>query len=262
MAVPIVFDRSLYAARRVRAARIAGDDFLVREAAETLAERLSGLNRRFGQALDLGTRDTSYSLLEPFAGEWLRTGMATEIKGISAVADEETLPFADFHFDLVASVLNLHAVNDLPGSLVQIRHALAPGGLFVAALFGGATLNELRRAFAAGEAAILGGASPRVAPIADVRDMGALLQRTGFVMSVADLERFTVRYRSFATLGRDLRVLGETNALAGRRRRPLRRDVLASALAHYTANDSDSEGRLIATFDILYLTGWKAVAKT
>ncbi|MGH6888627.1 MAG: methyltransferase domain-containing protein [Rhizomicrobium sp.] len=255
MAVPIIFDRRLYAARRARAKPIAADDFLVREAAENLAERLSGMNRRFERALDLGTRAGSHSLLADFAAQWLCTGGTADIAGISAAVDEEALPFADASFDLVASVLNLHAVNDLPGSLIQIRRALAPGGLFVAALFGGATLGELRRAFAAGEAETLGGASPRVAPFADVRDMGGLLQRTGFAMPVADVERMTVRYRSFATLGRDLRALGETNALAGRSRRPLPRSVLASAIAHYTACDADSEGRLIATFDLLYLTG-------
>lgn len=260
MSVPIVFDRNLYAARRARAERISGDDFLVRDAAESLAERLRGLKRRFRWALDLGTRRSAFPFLEPHAAHWLRTN-ASEIGEISAVVDEEALPFADGRFDLIASVLNLHATNDLPGALVQTRRALAPHGLFVAALFGGATLGELRRAFVAGEAEILGGASPRVAPFSDVRDMGALLQRTGFEMPVADVERLTVRYRSFATLARDLRALGETSALAGRSKRPLARAVLAASLAHYAANDSDSAGRLVATFDIIYLTGWAAAAK-
>jgi SAM-dependent methyltransferase len=255
MNVPIVFDRGLYGARRARAARIPGDDFLVREAGENLAERLSGMTRRFARALDLGSRATSFAILRDFADYWLSTAAAPAPADISLIADEELLPFADRSFDLVASVLTLHATNDLPGALVQIRRTLAPGGVFVCALFGGATLGELRRAFAAGEAEIAGGASPRVAPFADVRDMGALLQRTGFAMPVADVERVTVRYRSFETLARDLRALGETNALAGRSRRPLSRAVLAAALAHYAASDADSEGRLTATFDILYLTG-------
>lgn len=255
MTVPIVFDRQLYASRRARAERIGGAHILLREIGENLAERLFGMNRRFGRALDLGSRAASLALFQTSAERWIRMGWATGTEGISIVADEETLPFAEASFDLVASVLTLHATNDLPGALIQIRHALEPGGVFVAALFGGATLGELRRALAAGEAEILGGASPRVAPFADVRDMGALLQRTGFAMPVADMERTSVRYRSFATLAQDLRTLGETNSLAGRSRRPLRRAVLAAALAHYAANDSDSEGRLMATFDILYLTG-------
>ncbi|MBI3759571.1 MAG: methyltransferase domain-containing protein, partial [Deltaproteobacteria bacterium] len=164
--------------------------------------------------------------------------------------------FAPESFDLAVSVLSLQAVNDLPGALVQIRRSLKPDGLFLAALFGGETLHELREAFAAGEMAVLGGVSPRVAPFAEVRALGTLLQRAGFALPVADSERTTVQYREFKTLVSDLRALGETNVLNQRDRRPLSRAVLAAALAHYGAAHCDAKGRLTATFDVIYLTGW------
>lgn len=255
MTAPIIFDRRLYATRRLKAARGGERSFLARQSGESIAERLAALDRRFSAALDLGSRAESFDLVAPLADRWVRTFPVAGETGASLVADEETLPFAPNSFDLVVSVLALHAVNDLPGTLVQIRRALAPGGLFLAALFGGSTLAELRRAFAAGEAETSGGASPRVAPLTDVRDAGALLQRAGFVMPVADVERVTVRYRSFATLVDDLRGLGETNALMQRRRSALSRRVLNATLAHYIEQDGDADGRLRATFDILYLTG-------
>jgi hypothetical protein len=147
-------------------------------------------------------------------------------------------------------------VNDLPGALIQIRRALKPDGLFVAALFAGDTLKELRESFAAGEEGVSGGVSPRVSPFADVRDLGGLLQRAGFNLPVADTERTTVRYRRFETLVSDLRAAGETNALVQRPRKTLRRDVLAASLAHYKSFHAEEDGRLRATFDIVYLTGW------
>jgi SAM-dependent methyltransferase len=255
MRAPVIFDRKLYAARRLKAACGHKESFLARQAGETLAERLVALGKRFRRALDLGSRAESFVLVAPCADHWVRTSAIAGETGESVVADEESLPFAPNSFDLVVSALTLHAINDLPGTLVQIRRALAPGGLFLAALFGGNTLGELRRAFAAGEAEASGGASPRVAPLTDVRDAGALLQRAGFVMSVADVERVTVRYRTFATLVEDLRGLGETNALMQRRRSALSRRVLRAALSHYMEQDGDAEQRLRATFDILYLTG-------
>jgi SAM-dependent methyltransferase len=256
MSAPIIFDRKAYAARRLKAGRAGGDSFLVRQAADNLAERLSAVNRCFRRALDLGSRRKSFATLAPLADHWVRTSSAPGGESVSLVADEEFLPFAPHSFDLVTSVLALHAVNDLPGVLIQIRRTLAPDGLFLAALFGGATLCELRHAFAAGEAEVTGGASPRVAPFADVRDMGALLQRAGFALPVSDLERVSARYSSFTTLAEDLRALGETNALAERRRSLLSRRILAAALARYAAQDCDAEGRLCATFDIIYVTGW------
>jgi SAM-dependent methyltransferase len=246
---PQIFDRHAYARRRARAA---GTDFLLADVAQHLAERITAINRPFRTALDLSSRPESFVEIRGAAEAWTRTSPAGRL---SVVADEEALPFAPGSFDLIISVLSLHAVNDLPGALIQIRRALTPGGLFVAALFGGDTLRELRDAFALAESELRGGASPRVAPFADVRDLGALLQRAGFAMPVADIERTTVRYASFGSLVRDLRALGETNVLAQRSRRFLRRDVLSAALARYAEAHSEADGRLRATFDVVYLTG-------
>jgi SAM-dependent methyltransferase len=172
------------------------------------------------------------------------------------IADDEWLPFADGSFDLVTGILSLHAVNDLPGSLAQIRRVLKPDGLFIGAMFGGETLKELRTAFAAAEEATLGGTSPRVAPFADVRDLGSLLQRAGFALPVADLERTVIRYRELSRLFADLRALGETNALTDRRRAPLSKRTLAALVQEYQARFGDALGRFPATFDIIFLTGW------
>jgi SAM-dependent methyltransferase len=255
MSAPIVFDRGVYALRRWRAEQIGTESFLVRHAAESLSERLGAARPNFSRALDLNSRRQSFEMLAEHAKSWIHAGLHPRSRAVSVVADEEALPFARHSFDLVVSVLALHAVNDLPGALVQIRRTLKPGGLFMAALFGGATLNELRRAFASGEAERTGGVSPRVAPFADVRDMGALLQRAGFASPVADTDRVSVRYSSFAMLAGDLRGIGETNALAQRRKRFLWRGILAAALHNYEQMDSNG-GKLAATFDILYLTGW------
>jgi SAM-dependent methyltransferase len=172
------------------------------------------------------------------------------------IADDEALPFAQRSFDLVTSVLALHAVNDLPGALVQIRQALRPDGLFLAAMFGGESLRELKLAFAAAEAEILGGTSPRVAPFGDVRDLGGLLSRAGFALPVADLERTIVRYRDLARLFADLRALGETNVLAARSVKFLSPRILEAVTREYSERFSDSNGRFLATFDIVFLTGW------
>src|SRR5271155_896180 len=220
MTIPRIFDRRLYALRRARER----ESFLAADVAENLAQRLGAVNRRFTRALDLSSRTEVFEAIEPLASNWTRTSLASG----NAVADEEALPFASESFDLVVSALSLHAVNDLPGALTQIRNALKPDGLFLAALFGGNTLRELRTAFAMGESDVLGGISPRVAPMADVRDLGGLLQRAGFALPVADSEKTTVRYGAFTTLVDDLRALGETNVLAERAKTLLRRDVLAS----------------------------------
>ncbi len=239
---PRIFDRAAYRAHRKRAG---GDIFLADEAAAHIAERLGAVNRTFERALDLGSRGNA-----PYAAR------AKHWIGPDIALDEEALPFAPENFDLVVSVLSLHAVNDLPGALVQIRRALKPDGLFIAALFGGETLNELRTSFAAAEAEISGGVSPRVAPFADVRDLGGLLQRAGFALPVADVERTTVRYRELDKLFSDLRALGETNALAGRRTSMLSRKLLAALAVEYATRFADADGKLRATFDIVYLTGW------
>jgi SAM-dependent methyltransferase len=175
---------------------------------------------------------------------------------LSAIADEEVLPFAPGSFDLIASALALQWANDLPGILIQIRRALAPDGLFLAALVGGQSLTELRTALTTAEAELTGGASPRVAPFADVRDLGALLQRAGFALPVTDIEPIIVRYASMFALMQDLRAMGATNALSERSRKPLRRAILLRAAEIYAGRFSDADGRVRATFEIVWLSGW------
>jgi len=237
---PLLFDRQAVLRHRSRAAGIPGDAFLLEEVSGGLAERLAAVNRHFEYGLDLEGR----ARLGAAAGNWVDISLA----------ENDALPVEPESFDLVVSALTLHAINDLPGVLAQIRRALKPDGLFLAALFGGDTLSELRNSFASAETT--GGISPRVAPLADVRDLGGLLQRAGFALPVADVERTTVRYRNFADLVRDLRLHGETNALSQRSRKPLRRKTLAALLEHYKSRHADPDGRLRATFDIVYLTGW------
>mgnify|MGYP001599989180 FL=1 len=221
---------------------MAGDRFLAHEAAEGIADRLAAVNRPFQRGLSIDGREK----LNARITDW------TDIN----LEDSDALSVERESFDLAVSVLSLHAVNDLPGVLTQIRRALKPDGLFLGALFAGETLFELRDSFAAAEFEITGGVSPRVAPFADVRDLGSLLQRAGFALPVADVERTTVLYREFGSLTRDLRVHGETNALRERNRNPLSRATLAAMLAHYSAHHAEPDGRLRATFDIVYLTGW------
>ena len=239
---PRIFDAHARALHNARAARMTGERFLLIDATEGVRDRLTPVNRAFASALAIGGH--AQDVLQGAATTW-RHG---------TFGADERLYAGEDGFDLAVSILSLHGMNDLPGALVQIRRALKPDGLFVAALFGGATLFELRDAFAAGEIETIGGITPRVAPFADVRELGALLQRAGFALPVADVERTTVRYRDFATLANDLRLMGETNALAERQN--LSRATLRAALAHYAAKHSEADGRLRATFDIVYLTGW------
>jgi SAM-dependent methyltransferase len=253
-APPRIFDSFAYRMRRARAERMAEDIFLAQDAAGHLAERMGAINRRFTDGLDIHSRARIFPLLAPFAENWVRMGFGWNTP--SVIADEEVLPFADGSFDLVTSVLSLHAVNDLPGTLVQIRRALRPDGLFLAAMFGGETLRELRNAFAAAETEILGGISPRISPFADVRDLGGLLSRAGFTLPVADVERTIVRYRDLARLFADLRALGETNVLAERRNKFLSPRILEAVTREYSQRFTDADGRFLATFDIVFLTGW------
>ena len=175
---------------------------------------------------------------------------------LRVAADEEALPFADGSLDLVVSALALQFVNDLPGTLIQIRRALKPDGLLLAALIGGDSLAELREAFAQAESEIEGGVSPRVAPFADLRELGALLQRAGFALPVVDSDRLTVRYQSVLDLMRDLRRMGATNVLNERRRTPLKRATLQRMAEIYARRFADADGRLRATFEIAWLSGW------
>jgi SAM-dependent methyltransferase len=175
---------------------------------------------------------------------------------LAVVADEEALPFRDGAIDLVTSALSLQFTNDLPGALVQIRRALRPDGLFLAALAGGETLTELRQAFAQAEAEIEDSISPRVAPFADLRDLGALLQRAGFALPVTDVDRLTVRYASPVALMQDLRRMGATNVIGERRRKPLKRATLMRMIEIYGERFADADGRVRATFEIVWLSGW------
>jgi SAM-dependent methyltransferase len=247
-----IFDRAAYRQRRAR--QPGSDVILAGEAAAQVAERIGSIHRRFEQALDLSSRASVFDIIRPVATNWVRTGYI--VSETDVLADEEALPFAENIFDLVTSVLSLHSVNDLPGTLIQIRRALKPDGVFMAALFGGETLRELRLAFTAAEAATLGGASPRISPFADVRDLGGLLQRAGFALPVADVERTTVRYREPLRLFQDIRALGETNVLLQRRSNFLSRRLLRSVLSEYAQRFTDDQGRAVATFDIIYLIGW------
>src|SRR6185436_423434 len=197
-APPRIFDRQAYRARRTRAASAGRDLILIEDAAAQAALRISAINRRFALGLDLHSRALAFPALKPLAETWVRTGNPSEAPSLAS--DDEWLPFADESFDLVTSILSLHAVNDLPGTLLQIRRVLKPDGLFIAAMFGGETLKELRVAFAAAEEATLGGISPRVSPFADVRDVGGLLQRAGFALPVTDVERTVIRYRELPRL--------------------------------------------------------------
>lgn len=259
-----VFDRRTVRRHRDRAAARLGDfDFLLREVGERLADRLDDVTRRFPMALDLGCR--TGLLADLLAGRGgIETLVRCDLSEVmarlagrpAAVADEEWLPFVDGAFDLILSNLSLHWVNDLPGALVQIRRALKPDGLFLATLFGGATCRELRQALAEAEIAEEGGLSPRMSPLADVRDAGNLLQRAGFALPVADADTLTVSYADPLKLMADLRGMGETNAVAGRRKSPLRRATLAAAASRYHTLFADADGRVPATFEVIFLTAW------
>jgi SAM-dependent methyltransferase len=248
---PIIFDRNLLRARRRRAAALGPVTFLIDRVAEDFSDRLATVLRRFELAVDLGTPTDAVRRALAASGKVDRI-IATDV----IVADEEALPFRDGSLDLVVSALALQFVNDLPGALIQIRRALKPDGLLLAALVGGDTLTELRDAFAAAEAEIEGGVSPRVAPFADLRDLGALLQRAGFALPVTDVDRLTVRYASPFALMHDLRRMGATNALVERRRRPLKRATLARMAEIYCERFADADERIRATFEIVWLSGW------
>jgi len=260
---PAIFDRRLLRARRQRAQALGPATFLAERVAADMAERLAAVLRRFEVAVDLGspTAALRQRLAESAAiGTIIAVSpLLDEIAahaGPKVTADEELLPFAPGRLDLVVSALALQWVNDLPGALVQVRRALKPDGLFLAALLGGDTLCELRHSFASAEAEVEGGASPRVAPFADVRELGALLQRAGFALPVADVERLTVRYPAPIALLHDLRRMGATNALIERRRAPLKRATLMRVMTIYAEKFADADGKVRATFDIVFLSGW------
>ncbi|TQV73236.1 methyltransferase domain-containing protein [Denitrobaculum tricleocarpae] len=264
-----VFDRSLVRRHRDRAAERIGDfSFLFDAVAQSMADRLLDIARTFPTCLDLGSRgneladilaekaDTGLLVRSDFSPAMAEAAQRGRSPRTVVAADEEHLPFAAASFELVTSNLNLHWTNDLPGALIQIRQVLKPDGLFLGTMLGGETLHELRNAWLQAEIEQEGGASPRLSPLADLRDAGALLQRTGFALPVADADRITVSYPNALKLMQDLRGMGETNAIHDRRRTLTRRATLFRAAEIYQEEYGDSEGRIAATFDVLTLTGW------
>jgi len=262
-AVARIFDRRTVRRRRDRtASRFPEYDFLFREVADRLADRLADITRSFATAIELGSRNgivrravAGLGRIDRLVEADLSAAMVAD-GGLAVVADEECLPFAPAAADLVLSNLSLHWVNDLPGTLVQIRRILRPDGLFLAAMLGGDTLRELRRALIEAEEATSGGAAPRVSPFAGLADAAALLQRAGFALPVADTDTITVTYADALSLMRDLRGMGETNAILARPGGFTRRTTLLEATARYVELYADEQGRIPATFQILYLAGW------
>jgi NADH dehydrogenase [ubiquinone] 1 alpha subcomplex assembly factor 5 len=256
-----LFDRRAWVLHRDRAARQGAVDFLHAEVGARLLDRLEDVRRPFSRALDLGARDGALAralakrvalvvAAEPSPAFLALAG------GLRVAADPELLPFAENSLDLVLSNLVLHWAEDLPGTLIQLRRALQPDGLLLGAMLGGNTLIELRTVLIEAELAEEGGASPRVSPTAELSDAAGLLLRAGFAMPVADAETITASYPDAIALMRDLRGMGETNALLSRRKSPLKRATLARAAALYRERFADASGRIAATFEILFLTGW------
>src|SRR5690349_5810740 len=265
----LVFDRTVLRRRRERAARDwQSRAFLKREIASRLVERLDDVRRTFSSVLDLGSHgdEVATALNDPTMAErktvgWLVRadlghGFARLARGPAIVADEEFLPFAAGSFDLVVSAMDLHWVNDLPGTLVQIRRILRPDGLLLGAMLGGATLWQLRQALAAAESEVEGGLSPRVSPFADLRDAAGLLQRAGFALPVADGEAIDIEYENALALRRDLGAMGEANLVIERRRGFSRRTTLLRAAEIYAERFANPSGRVTATFEVLFLHGW------
>jgi SAM-dependent methyltransferase len=264
---PRLFDRDLHRKRLDRAAPgFTAAGFLKHRAAADLVERLESILRNFPVAVDLGARDAAFAAALARSSARERIGLLIETDlsgtmlggraGLRVRMDEERLAFADASLDLIVSSLALHWVNDLPGSLVQVRRALRPDGLFMAALLGGETLGELRGALMQAETERLGGAMARISPAVDAREALGLLQRAGFQFPVTDVDRVSVRYADPLKLLFDLRAMGETSALADRRGPRLTRGTLARAFEIYREQFSEPDGRITATFDIVTLTGW------
>lgn len=247
--------------RRALARAVDGADFLMARAAEDLADRLSTVERHFSHAATLFCQtDTATDMLAKSGKVEQVTRVEADVAflhdGRGTVADFETVPFAPESLDLAVSLLSLQAMNDIPGFLAQVRRALKPDGLFLAAFAGAGTLGEMRESLIAAETELYGGASPRVAPFADVRDAGALLQRAGLALPVADIETTTVRYDTLFDLMADIRTMGEQNALLDRARRPATRSLFQRAAEIYAERFSDPDGRIRATFSTVWMSGW------
>jgi SAM-dependent methyltransferase len=246
---PVLFERYLLRSRLSRAQGLGPATFLLDRVAEDMAERLSAVLRDFKSAAEIGTPgDQISNVLAGRFEQYARVDLAER--------EAEPLPLEVEAFDLVISALAFQFVNDLPGVLAQIRRALRPDGLLMAAMIGGDTLTELRQSFAVAEAELEAGISPRVAPFADLRDVGALLQRAGLALPVTDVDRVVVRYDSVFGLMHDLRRMGATNVLVERRRMPTRRATVLRMAEIYRERFADPDGRIRATFDIIWLSGW------
>ena len=259
-----LFDRALLRKRRDRfAGELSQHEFLLRHVAAEIADRLGAVLRDFPLALDLGAYDGTLGRAVaklPRVGEMIYAESAPKLAAMcprpALVCDEDVLPLKEASLSLVVSRLALHRVNDLPGALIQIRRALRPDGLFMGAALGGRSLAELRQSLIEAEAEERGGASPRIAPFADVRDYGGLLQRAGFALPVSDAENLRVTYPGPGELMQEIRALGGGNVLASRSRAPLSRRALARAEALYRQRHGTEDGRIVATFEIVYLSGW------
>lgn len=245
-----IFDRSRLKQNRARvASRFSDYDFLHVWAKKQLQSRLSDIMRRFSKTVQIGARGG------PVLDDIITMDITPSFNP-SVVADEEFLPFGDHALDAVLSPLSLHAVNDLPGALSQIKRSLKPDGLFMAALFGGETLYELRESLTAAEILHKGGASPRVFPFADKQQAGALLQRAGFALPVVDSEIVSVTYESMFKLLHDLRGMGESNIIAARDKGYAGKSYFMEAAQHYHQNYAQSDGRILASFEVIFLLGW------
>ncbi len=263
MQTPCLFDQSLLRTRLKRALKKGAADFLLERVADDFELRLQALARSFDTVADIGTLG-SHAALKLLASrrfkQIIRQAPLTEMLGTGAwqkiLGDTSLVPFAPQSLDAVVSLLALQWVDDLPGLLIQIKRALKADGLFMACLLGGQTLHELRDSFARAEIECEGGLSPRVSPFVDLRDIGALMQRAGFALPVVDTETITVRYQTPLALFADLRAMGGTNVLIERRKMPLRRKTLLRALEIYAENYSDADGRIRATFECLWVSGW------
>ncbi len=261
MSAFLIFDRALQRRRLARAFAAGPAEFLLAGAVDEIFDRLATVKRRFRAIVDIGTPLPQLAMRlaqADAAAAIVRLAPLPEALGtcLGVVGDDEALPFKAQSFDLAVSALALHNVNDLPGALGQIRGTLRPDGLFLGCLLGGQSLNELRKALAEAEAEIAGGTSPRVAPFADVRDMGALLQRAGFALPVADVEPLRVRYAHMFALAADLRAMGATNTLVERLRQPAKRQLFVRAAEIYARDYADPDGRVRATFELIFLSGW------
>lgn len=252
---------SIQRKRRARDMRDRGAGFLMTRALEELEDRLAAVQRTFstGAALYCGVEDAAAVLSSGKVESVLRVedaALAATLGTDVVPAEGETLPIGPESLDLAVSLYALHETNDVPGLLVQIRRALRPDGLFLGCLAGAGTLAELRESLLSAETGLRGGVSPRVLPFADVREAGALLQRAGFALPVADIDEVTVRYDTMFDLMRDLRAMGATNSLVQRSRTPASRALFVEAARIYAERFSDADGRIRATFNTIWLSGW------